>query len=350
MNLKNKDIMERMRVTNGKDELKVISWDKSYTDCLLNYLDSKGNRYVVAQSYELSGTEKDPQISWANGRYFTANSDDEALEEYLDYLGEVNEYDISESLKKKSIKEKISRKYKYEFRHFGDFEIVQFDDRNFEIYAVHKDTENILNFKIEKTYVYEDYNDDICLFVGEVEELGWCFIAFDKHENDDNIYAYQYHESDKSWAYMCLNSYKLYLENKKVYRTRNIESKKKSSRKNLKESQEYNFDYFYQLLKDDKHFSVNYAHDDLPDDDTVYANGTVDVKWFIDGKRLNHSAILSIPCFSMVFTYEGLLFNCEHGSRYDSVIGYADISDVRFTSDILSLLLVNGLRVTFNLY
>lgn len=99
MNLKNKDIMERMRVTNGKDKLKVISWDKSYTDCLLNYLDSKGNRYVVAQSYELSGTEKDPQISWANGRYFTANSDDEALEEYLDYLGEVNEYDISESLK-----------------------------------------------------------------------------------------------------------------------------------------------------------------------------------------------------------------------------------------------------------
>lgn len=125
----------------------------------------------------------------------------------------------------------------------------------------------------------------------------------------------------------------------------------KESKKSLKESQEYNFDYFYQLLKDDKHFSVNYAHDDLPDDNTVYANGDVDVKWFIDGKRLNHSAILSIPCFSMVFTsYEGLLFNCEHGSRYNSVIGYADISDVRFTSDLLSLLLVNGLRITFNLY
>lgn len=124
----------------------------------------------------------------------------------------------------------------------------------------------------------------------------------------------------------------------------------KESKKSMKESKEYNFDYFYQLLKDDKHFSVNYAHDDLPDDDTVYANGTVDVKWFIDGKRLNHSAILSIPCFSMVFTYEGLLFNCERGSRYDSIIGYADISDVRFTSDVLSLLLVNGLRVTFNLY
>ena len=99
MNLKNKDITEGMRVTNGKDKLKVISWDKSYSDCLLKYLDSKGNRYVVAQSYELSGTEKDPQISWMNGRYFTANSDDEAFEEYLDYLGEVNGYDISESLK-----------------------------------------------------------------------------------------------------------------------------------------------------------------------------------------------------------------------------------------------------------
>ena len=99
MNLKNKNIAEGMRVSNGKYELRVVSWDKSYTDCLLNYLDSKGNRYVIAWDYELSGTEKDPQISWMNGRYFTAYSDDEAFEEYLDYLGEVNEYDISESLK-----------------------------------------------------------------------------------------------------------------------------------------------------------------------------------------------------------------------------------------------------------
>ena len=107
MNLKNKNIAEGMRVSNGKDKLKVISWDKSYSDCLLNYLDSRGNRYVVAQDYELIGTEKDPQIFWMNGRYFTANSDDEAFEEYLDYLGEMNEYDISESLKKsiKSLKE-----------------------------------------------------------------------------------------------------------------------------------------------------------------------------------------------------------------------------------------------------
>ena len=114
MNLKNKNIAEGMRLTNGKDKLKVISWDKSYSDCLLNYLDSKGNRYVVAQDYELSGTEKDPQISWMNGRYFTANSDDEALEEYLDYLGEVNEYDISESLKKKYIKKSNKSKTKEE--------------------------------------------------------------------------------------------------------------------------------------------------------------------------------------------------------------------------------------------
>ena len=98
MNLKNKDITEGMRVTNGKYELRVVSWDKSYTDCFLNYLDSKGNRYVIARDYKLSGTEKDPQIVWMNGRYFTANSDDEAFETYVDYLGEVHEYDISESL------------------------------------------------------------------------------------------------------------------------------------------------------------------------------------------------------------------------------------------------------------
>ena len=111
MELKNKYIAEGMRVTNGKDKLKVISWDKSYTDCLLNYLDSKGNRYVIAENYELSGTEKDPQIEWMNGRYFTANSDDEAFETYFDYLGEVHEHDISESKKVKSISIKESSDY-----------------------------------------------------------------------------------------------------------------------------------------------------------------------------------------------------------------------------------------------
>jgi len=150
---------------------------------------------------------------------------------------------------------------------------------------------------------------------------------------------------DGDWKHVDFQSWELLNTFKKSFG-----ESKKVSRKSIKESQEYNFDYFYQLLKDDKHFSVNYAHDDLPDDDTVYANGNVDVKWFIDGKRLNNSAILPISCFSMVFTHKGLLFNCEHGNRYDSVIGYADISDVRFRSDILSLLLVNGLRITFELW
>lgn len=247
MELKNKNITEGMRVSNGKNELRVVSWDKSYTDCLLNYLDSKGNRYVVAQNYELSGTEKDPQISWMNGRHFTANSDDEAFEEYLDYLGEVNEYDISESKKVKStlikesskpINEKISSKYVYNFKNNGDYMISMFDDYNFEILAIPNDkslfSKDLPKFKIEKTYIYEQYNDDIWLFVGEVEELGWCFIAFDKYANNSNVYAYQYGDNEK-YAYIPFRSYILYLENKKVYRTHNIESKK-SARKSLKES------------------------------------------------------------------------------------------------------------------
>lgn len=312
MNLKNKNIAEGMRVTNGKNELRVVSWDKTYTDCLLNYLDSKGNRYVVAQNYELSGTEKDPQISWMNGRHFTANSDDEALEEYLDYLGEVNEYDISEFLKeskeffvgdktakgfevcmiedgkkyylskltknvvdsdwssdhtyakhwkdeskaeeivdtlnselkeskkfaRKTMNEKISSKYVYNFKNNGDYMISMFDDYNFEILVIPNDkslfSKDLPKFKIEKTYIYEQYNDDIWLFVGEVEELGWCFIAFDKYANNSNVYAYQYGDNEK-YAYIPFRSYILYLENKKVYRTHNIESKK-SARKSLKES------------------------------------------------------------------------------------------------------------------
>lgn len=338
MTLKNKDIAEGMRVTNGKDVWKVLDWNSKYTDCLLQKIDKNGNKmdlFVVAENYELYGDEKEPQIAWMNGDYCIEKRQIDAEQYFVDFYkdnkkfkeskkslkerSEENEIIVSELLdtveyfcglfeeigelkgnalkdlknaverlevfnaigsiyqwgvevlnkcgvkykgmkeSKNSIKEKISRKYKYEFRHFGDFEIVQFDDRNFEIYAVHKDTENVLNFKIEKTYVYEDYNDDICLFVGEVEELGWCFIAFDKHENDDNIYAYQYHENDKSWAYTCLNSYKLYLVNKKVYRTHNIESKKKSLKESAKLINEKNVAKFVDELNkwcdDNIHFA-----------------------------------------------------------------------------------------------
>ena len=237
MNLKNKDIAEGMRVSNGKYELRVVSWNKSYKDCLLNYLDSKGNRYVVAQNYELSGTEKDPQIDWMNGRYFTANSDDEALEEYLDYLGEVNGYDISESLNKSAImNEKVDSKYKYVFNHTKDeYEIVQFDDYNFEILAIQNDksvfSNDLPKFKIEKTYIYDTCvnNKDITLFVGIVEELGWCFIAFDKLANNNNIFAYYISGKTKEGAYHSFHEYK------SEYNLRCEESKKSAS-KSLKES------------------------------------------------------------------------------------------------------------------
>lgn len=164
MNLKNKDITEGMRVTNGKNELRVVSWDKSYTDCLLNYLDSKGNRYVVAEHYELSGTEKDPQISWMNGRYFTANSDDEALEEYLDYLGEVNEYDISESLEEskiftesaKPINEKNVAKFVDELNKWVD-KTINYADENAIDFT--KKYGKLYDFKYYWDYSYSDRGD-----------------------------------------------------------------------------------------------------------------------------------------------------------------------------------------------
>ena len=139
---------------------------------------------------------------------------------------------------KKVMNEKISSKYVYNFKNNGNYMISMFDDYNFEILAIPNDkslfSKDLPKFKIEKTYIYEQYNDDIWLFVGEVEELGWCFIAFDKYANNSNVYAYQYGNNEK-YAYIPFRSYILYLENKKVYRTHNIESKK-SSRKSLKES------------------------------------------------------------------------------------------------------------------
>lgn len=139
---------------------------------------------------------------------------------------------------KKVMNEKISSKYVYNFKNNGNYMISMFDDYNFEILAIPNDkslfSKDLPKFKIEKTYIYEQYNDDIWLFVGKVEELGWCFIAFDKYANNSNVYAYQYGDNEK-YAYIPFRSYILYLENKKVYRTHNIESKK-SARKSLKES------------------------------------------------------------------------------------------------------------------
>ena len=176
MELKNKYIAEGMRVTNGKDKLKVISWDKSYSDCLLNYLDSKGNRYVVAQDYELSGTEKDPQIEWMNGRYFTANSDDEAFETYLDYLGEVHEYDISESkkIKSTSIKESAKPINEKNVAKFVD-EINEWCDDN-----VHYKDEESARYTKEYGKLYDfGYNWDYSY--GDKGDL----LVFDKEETMD---------------------------------------------------------------------------------------------------------------------------------------------------------------------
>ena len=176
MELKNKYIAEGMRVTNGKDKLKVISWDKSYSDCLLNYLDSKGNRYVVAQDYELSGTEKDPQIEWRNGRYFTANSDDEAFETYLDYLGEVHEYDISESkkIKSTSIKESAKPINEKNVAKFVD-EINEWCDDN-----VHYKDEESARYTKEYGKLYDfGYNWDYSY--GDKGDL----LVFDKEETMD---------------------------------------------------------------------------------------------------------------------------------------------------------------------
>lgn len=174
MNLKNKDITEGMRVTNGKDELKVVTWDKSYNDCLLNYLDSKGNRYVVAENYELSGTEKDPQISWMNGRYFTANSDDEALEPYLDYLADVHEYDISESLEEsltesaRPIDEKNVAKFVAELNEWVDDNINYSDT---EQARFTKQYGKLYDFKYDWDYSYGDKGD--LLVWDDAGNLNW---------------------------------------------------------------------------------------------------------------------------------------------------------------------------------
>ena len=137
---------------------------------------------------------------------------------------------------KKVMNEKVDSRYKYAFNHTKDeYEIVQFDDYNFEILAIPNDksifSDDLPKFKIEKTYIYDTCvnNRDITLFVGIVEELGWCFIAFDKLANNNNIFAYFISGKTKEGAYHSFHEYK------SEYNLR-CEESKKSTRKSLKES------------------------------------------------------------------------------------------------------------------
>lgn len=172
----------------------------------------------------------------------------------VEFQSDEGYFEVFEESKKsaKTMNEKISPKYVYNFKNDGDYMISMFDDYNFEILAIPDGkslfSKDLPKFKIEKTYIYEQYNDDIWLFVGEVEELGWCFIAFDKDSNNSNVYAYQYGDN-KNYAYIPFHSYISYLENKKVYRTHNAESKK-SAKKSLKESTDESFS-LYDLNKHD---------------------------------------------------------------------------------------------------
>ena len=331
MNLKNKDITEGMIVTNGKDVWKVLDWNSKYTDCLLQKIDKNGNKmdlFVVAENYELYGTEKDPQIAWMNGDYCIEKKQIDALQYFVDFYkknkifkerSEENEIIVSELLdtveyfcglfeekgelkgdalkdlknaverleifnaigsiyqwgvevlnkcgvkykgmkeSKKTMNEKVDSRFKYAFKHYDDYEIIQFDDYNYEILVVPNDksvfSKDLPKFKIEKTYIYDTCVNikDITLFVGVGEELGWCFIAFDKLANNNNIFAYFISGKTKEGTYHAFHEYK------QEYNLL-TESKKKS----LKESENTYFvgpeNYqgcYVCMMKDDKKYYLS---------------------------------------------------------------------------------------------
>lgn len=110
MELKNRNIAEGMFVINGKQTWRVIFWDKKYQNALLQFIDEKENRtrnYVIAEGYTLDGTEKEAYISWINGLYFDARSEEDAFIEFEKWL---NGDSMKESKKVKSTSIKESAK------------------------------------------------------------------------------------------------------------------------------------------------------------------------------------------------------------------------------------------------
>ena len=105
MELKNKNIVEGMYVTNGKDVWKVLDWNSKYTDCLLQKIDKNGNKmdlFVVAENYELYGDEKEPQIAWMNGDYCIEKRQIDAEQYFVDFYKDNKKFKES----KKSLKER----------------------------------------------------------------------------------------------------------------------------------------------------------------------------------------------------------------------------------------------------
>ena len=171
-------------------DIKIIYWDDEPTE----YLDDVTHNDIV-------DIQNDPNVykivDVTNGKKKTI------------YLAE------SKKSVRKSLNEKVDSKFKYTFNHSKDgYEIMQFDDYNFAILAVPNGkslfSDNLPKFKIEKTYIYDTCvnNRDITLFVGIVEELGWCFIAFDKLANNNNIFAYFISGKTKEGAYHAFHEYK----------------------------------------------------------------------------------------------------------------------------------------------
>lgn len=189
--------------------------------------DGQFSLYLSDQRRANHGKDPHYEIILATNGYFTkyVRTDDKKAERVvsdwitlydIDLKG-VKFSELFESKKsaRKSMNEKVDSKYKKVFDHRKDeYEIMQFDDYNFEILAVPNGksifSDDLPKFAIEKTYIYDTCKNatDVTLFVGIVEELGWCFIAFDKLANNDNIFAYYISGKDKHDAYMAFHEYK----------------------------------------------------------------------------------------------------------------------------------------------
>ena len=231
MNLKNKNIAEGMRVTNGKQVWKVIYWNDKYTDALLQKIDRNGNTtndYVIAENYELYGDISNPQISWMNGMYFDAINSDEAYDIFIGWLvGDKKKFNESKRTIKESIDRDTWKNWKIEYVHhieyFFNGRIVDaktlqslFDSEGFDtdVETVEKEIEkDVRSYKLgnlDGTAIHIAHNRagtridlvfNIGELMGEVQSLSYanntCVVEF-----NGDIY-----EADEMWNF----GYKIYV-------------------------------------------------------------------------------------------------------------------------------------------
>lgn len=162
--LTNNDIAEGMRVKWGGDTPgKVITWNKN--DVLIQNLDGMKD-FIIGHNYKLTGTAKEPKLSWGHGDYGYKDKD-EAIKAFKKIKSSVIKSSASSEPTETDYKNFVDILNGYCERNYGESNIYDFGyypEHNYGGFIIY-DNEGNLN-------IHDD--SDLTTFIrNELRKMGW---------------------------------------------------------------------------------------------------------------------------------------------------------------------------------